>query len=290
MLKRWQIAVLVLLAIVAALFAGSFFFPPEYQICTPNEYTHAKECAQYHGGPFVFRWVITVIDAHNGLVTAIATVFVAGFTWTLWRSSEATIAQAKATGELAEKQFLMEGRQADLAEKQHGLMRLQHIAANKPRLRIRAIILNRTTPSGEFFENGEIVRGHIFAANAGATEAKIIDSACRFYWSNDGLPMQPPLDDDEALSLPWPREPVPGYGSISIPIASAKPLPAIADSIRNRNPQGWRLYVMGYIHYSDINSAERFMGFCREYVAPDPWWGAEGRFKPVDNSDYEYED
>lgn len=59
-------------------------------------------------------WFIALLDNHNGLVTAIATVFVAGFTWTLWRSNEAIIAQAQSTGDLAEKQFLMEGRQADL--------------------------------------------------------------------------------------------------------------------------------------------------------------------------------
>ncbi len=87
MLKGWQIAVLVFLAIAVALFAGSFLFSPEYQICGPNEYTHAIECTQHHLGPFVVLWIIALIDGHNGLVTAIATIFIAGFTWTLRNSS-----------------------------------------------------------------------------------------------------------------------------------------------------------------------------------------------------------
>jgi hypothetical protein len=46
---------------------------------------------------------------------------------------------------------------------------------------------------------------------------------------------------------------------------------------------------MGYIHYADINGAERFMGFCRQYDTSEGW-SREGRFVPVDNPDYEYSD
>src|ERR1035437_2492599 len=87
MLMRWQKIALVVLAIVIASFAASFLFPAEYQICSPNEYTHQKECTQHHLGPFISLWVVAVLDAHNGLVTAVATIFVAGFTWTLWLTS-----------------------------------------------------------------------------------------------------------------------------------------------------------------------------------------------------------
>jgi hypothetical protein len=51
---------------------------------------------------------------------------------------------------------------------------------------------------------------------------------------------------------------------------------------------GWHIYVMGFIRYSDWDSEERYMGFCREYFPQNVL--AEGSFRHVDNSDYEYED
>ncbi|MDR3462135.1 MAG: hypothetical protein P4L76_07465 [Beijerinckiaceae bacterium] len=87
MLNLFRIAALIVLAIAALLFADSFRFPAEYQICGPDEYTHTKACTEYHLGPYVLLWVIGVIDAHNGLVAAIATVFIAGFTYTLRKTS-----------------------------------------------------------------------------------------------------------------------------------------------------------------------------------------------------------
>jgi len=46
---------------------------------------------------------------------------------------------------------------------------------------------------------------------------------------------------------------------------------------------GWKIYVMGQIRYKDEGGAERFMGFCRERQT-------DGRFRAVNDPDYEYED
>jgi hypothetical protein len=115
-LKRWHCASLFLLLMAAILFAESFFFPAEYQICGANEYTHQKECAQHHGGPFVLLWIAAFLDGHNGVVTAIATIVIATFTWTLsrstkdlWHAGEKQIAVAQATADAAKKS-------ADIAE------------------------------------------------------------------------------------------------------------------------------------------------------------------------------
>jgi hypothetical protein len=43
------------------------------------------------------------------------------------------------------------------------------------------------------------------------------------------------------------------------------------------------MYVMGQIRYRDSGGADRFMGFCRER-------GTDGRFRAVDDADYEYQD
>jgi hypothetical protein len=94
-LKHWQLVALIASLVVAALFAGSFLLPAEYQICQPNDYTHAKECAQHHFGPFVVLGIIVILDGHNGLITAIATVFIAAFTIALTRASNRQAALTK---------------------------------------------------------------------------------------------------------------------------------------------------------------------------------------------------
>jgi hypothetical protein len=50
-----------------------------------------------------------------------------------------------------------------------------------------------------------------------------------------------------------------------------------------------RLFVVGFIRYSDLNEIERFMGFCREYIVPEAG-NSDGRFVAVHDPDYEYED
>jgi hypothetical protein len=84
MLTRGQKIGLALSAVGVLFFIASFFFPPNYQVCHPGEYTHAKECASHYLGPFIVFWTVAAIDAHNGLVTALATVVMAAFTGTLW--------------------------------------------------------------------------------------------------------------------------------------------------------------------------------------------------------------
>lgn len=102
---RWQKIVLLVLVITILSFAASFLFPAEYEICGPNEYTHAKECAEHYLGPFISLWIIGVLDAHNGLVTAVATIFVAGFTWTLWLTSRNQGILAQKSIDLARDDF-----------------------------------------------------------------------------------------------------------------------------------------------------------------------------------------
>ncbi len=103
--------------------------------------------------------------------------------------------------------------------------------------------------------------------------------------------MRPPLDDADVGQLLLTDDPIVGYGSRSVQIESREVLPLDGNTIRNADALGWKLYIMGFIHYSDINQAERFMGFYRRYLAPDGAnSGRDGRFVTVDNADYEYSD
>lgn len=80
------------------LFVGAAFVlvPPYEQYCE-RDYANQKYCAGYEISVAVGR----VIEAHNILITALATVAIAAFTFTLWRSTrdlwEATRDQAALT-------------------------------------------------------------------------------------------------------------------------------------------------------------------------------------------------
>ncbi len=77
--KRLLWTALALLAIGAAF----LIFPPYYQYCD-SDYANDKYCAAYS----VVVALGTFVDSHNGAVTAIATVFIGLFTYTLKRSTD----------------------------------------------------------------------------------------------------------------------------------------------------------------------------------------------------------
>lgn len=234
------------------------------------------------------------ISRHNAaffaLITTISTAFIALFTFTLYRATSEQGDLTLRAVDLAEKQFLMEGRQADLAEKQHGLARLQHIAANKPRLRIRSVSVERSVVgSAPMFKRGYKLHGNLVVANIGATDAVLKESRYRFYWSGSGLPMEPPLEGETIKQLQGAMgdQIIAGFESCVYPIGSDDELSG--DVQITPKGGGIKLYVMGRIRYADITGKERFVGFCREYVPPDDGNG-DGHFVPVSNGDYEFED
>lgn len=161
MLNRWQIAAIVTVGIVALLYALSLFFPADLQLCTPNEYTHAKECAPHHLGPFIILWVIAIADSHNGLVTALATVFVAGFTWTLWRTGR---------------------RQGDLAQKSIDLARDEFNATHRPRLFVHTAEVADKGSRRSRWEEGEDntvqARTVVRIANGGEAPLRVVECQC----------------------------------------------------------------------------------------------------------------
>ncbi len=139
------------------------------------------------------------------------------------------------------------------------------------------------------FAKGRVIKGSLVVVNSGATEAKIIESRYKFYWSISGLPMTPPLEDEETTVLLHYGDTIDGYGSCIIPVESRSPLSG--DPKINPTGGGQRIYVMGFIRYSDWDLKERLMGFCREYVPSKHAISlGEGRFEAVTHSDYEYQD
>jgi len=263
---RWSLAA----AFLIMLFAASWLYSPEHMATSvsPDE-----RLADYTEALAGFTALLAIVSALQA--------------WLLIRADNTS----KRVLDLSEKQFLMEGQQADLAAKQHGLARLQHIAANKPRLRIRSVVVARSGPDGSgcMFRKGLMLTGNLVVANVGATDAIITESDYRFYWSRYGLPMRPPIGEGDPIKpLHGPEDQtIRAFESCSYGISCDEPLEE--DVQATSKGGGTKLYIMGSIRYADIDGRERFMGFCREYV-PSEIPGGEGHFVPVENGDYEFED
>lgn len=191
---------------------------------------------------------------------------------------------------IQEKQMLIVGQQTDIASKQHALDRLQFISSKRPRLHVRHVIMEHPTPKAKHrlpvLQATKPIKGSLVIVNVGGTGAWIVSSQYRFYWTNNELPMDPPLDQLGPLHAETVE--LPGGSSCTFPITASDLLgPHASEIMKGRD--NWRLYVMGSVEYADTNGKTRFMGFCREYKRPG-LAGGDGRFSPVDNPDYEYQD
>jgi len=75
--------------------------------------------------------------------------------------------------------------------------------------------------------------------------------------------------------------------SLPITFQSRQAMGPEGDDIRT-SAAGWRLYVMGWIQYTDDLNNQRRTAFCREYRSVHT--GTRGRFFPVADPDYEHEE
>ena len=111
---------LVAVAIIPVLFAASLFTPIYHEVCEKNQYTGHDNCATYH---IALAWLVYVGDYGNTygvFVSAVATMAIAAFTWTLWLATE---------------------QQAAITNSALALAREEFNATHRPKLRIRYIKL-----------------------------------------------------------------------------------------------------------------------------------------------------
>jgi hypothetical protein len=98
--------VLVSLGIVAIAFsllaASAYTYPKYGEICYRSERTSQKECSSYSLPLFLFIKVFDSLNVYGTAITALATAVIAGFTGTLWFSTNRL-------WEASERQFQLEG-------------------------------------------------------------------------------------------------------------------------------------------------------------------------------------
>jgi hypothetical protein len=164
------------------------------------------------------------------------------------------------------------------------------VLTQRPKLRVRNVVVKYPIPIHRppfvLFEPGQPVSGQFYVVNIGGTVARIVVGDCRVYWTEQGLPMERPYEGQEVEMMMPPIKLEAGQ-SAPINFASRQVMGAEGSHIRTFAGK-WRLYVLGWIEYTDDLNNPRRTAFCREYrqIPGSPG----GRFFPIDDPDYEHEE
>jgi hypothetical protein len=222
------------------------------------------------------------VIALSAFVTAIFTVVLAIATIRLWNST-ADLAK------FAEQQASDMQESIRLAREAAENARQELVLTQRPKLRVRNIVIeDQRVHKGRspLFEEKKWVRGKLAVVNVGGTRAVIVGSLCIVYWSPEGLPLQSPCAGREGNAAFTPQFLAVGQ-AISGMFESEKVMDGRGHTIGTEIVGGLHLYVMGWVDYRDDIGVLRRTTFCREYQGRG---FAHGRFGPVDDTDYEYED
>jgi hypothetical protein len=180
---------------------------------------------------------------------------------------------------------------AEAARKSVETAQAEFIAAHRPQIRVRNIVVNQPQSADgrvfPLFSSGHAISGQLFVVNVGGSRADILDGHCTVFWTQQGqLPMRRPYEGrDDNLHIAS-RTLLSGQSTFG-PFRSDNVLPAEIVCIAGNEIGSWNLYVMGWIRYMDRNNDERRTSFCREFRRIG---GSEGRFYKVDDPDYEREE
>lgn len=260
------------------LLIAAWFFGAGGEICKEDK-SGQEYCTVYGLAEFTIIKIGKFLDDVSVVMTAFATIFIALFTWTLWKSSDEL-------GSIAEKQMLISGAQVDIQLKQHAIARLQFTANNRPRLRIRNIVVTPHSSAGRVFAGRYLsVAGYV--ENIGGTAATISSSHIEIYANQMGLPMESPYEGMQPNTIL--------EGSFNVGesrrflLTQLSPLATEGEADRAFAGE-FPIFVLGWITYSDqteqatLHGTAYRLAFCRR------WEIGKRRFTPIkDDPDYEYE-
>jgi hypothetical protein len=171
------------------------------------------------------------------------------------------------------------------------LSREEFISTHRPKLRVRNVVVHRRDGMG-LFQDGQHVNGQFYVTNVGGTGALITGIGC-WVWpkkhmgtiQSNALPMELPYEGRNPNIELKPRLkagascPVPFQSDVVLANGAAQQI----GSPNNEMGGKWRLFVMGFVEYSDDTGTPRRTAFCREF-------SPEQRFIKVENEDYENEE
>lgn len=178
-----------------AIVAASLLLPTNYQICEATQNGRQEQCAAHSFGIYVLSEVSGFLDAHNGLLTAIATIFVALFTWTLWRTNDKTAALAEQTVALSQQQVMIEGLQANVLTKQTDIAQQQFFAAHPPRLVLKDVYFSKENDFSQLTVEFSNTGGGIAGIQGGFTALDFV-SELRDFKHQEGRSLYEPLAEN----------------------------------------------------------------------------------------------
>jgi hypothetical protein len=151
-------------------------------------------------------------------------------------------------------------------------------AEYRPKLRV-GLITSGNRHDTAHLRPGKPLRVRVGAVNRGGRRLRVIASHCGLHIGT-GLPMHRPYTDDDCNNF-FPRKRMRVGQSRAGKWKSQEGLTiAQLDDIQNGRA---KLYVLGFIRYTDAEHHPRRTMFCREYSP------TRDRFLPVDDPDYSVE-
>ena len=151
---------------IVLLIAGiAFLILPEYSEYCQSTHANDKYCSTYQ----IASSFGAFLESHNGAITAIATIFIGWFTFTLKRSTDKLWSEAR---EQRQEAKVIADRQFENTEKSIRLARDEFISTHRPKIIVREAII------GSVME-GEPITVHYHLANIGETNGRIIRSMVR---------------------------------------------------------------------------------------------------------------
>jgi hypothetical protein len=217
--------------ILAALaFVASFFV--RQLVCDYSQYHGYKECARHSIANIVWDW----IDVHSGVAVAIATAFIAWFTFTLMRVS-------KRQGEQIDREFL---------------------ASHRPHIGVR--------PRLQGLRSGNTKDGWVVEAtipyqlvNVGDSPATIVTvQVCHVARWED----EPIIYTDGPVSIPARTTPL-AEGERTEEVYEGKSTRQVSPQTESFRRGPTELIFFGVVVYKDRNNRIRERGFCRVYIIAD---------------------
>jgi len=193
---------------------------------------------------------------HAEFWTALATIFIAAFTFTLKRSTDKLWETNKEQIRLAREDFL---------------------STHRPEIRFKHVWL-----VSEFMHDTPIV-GQVTCVNSGTSDANIFEYGMNFFVVKHGRSLPIPSQFKNIKK-----------GYVRLPSGVSFPFPDVtytlteADEVAVRNGDS-KFFFAGYVHYADGIGRVRTTAFCR--VMPQPGSSEDtGRLTVYNDPDYEYAD
>jgi hypothetical protein len=235
-----------------------------------HQQTGQESCARHHV-LYVVAWYIGYwFNAAAAVITAIATGFIAWFTWTLRLSTD---------------------NLWEASKKQIELARVEFLSTHRPRMRIKHIWLVHPTN----WRLNQPLEVNLDIVNIGEAAAQVtwINYQTLILPVGERLPQRPPYDEvPEGVGIRISRFPT------NVIVLSGVTLNrTVCDGILNQQDVHdilWgnkRLYLIGTVEYVH-GAGLRQTAFCRRltYTGHPPPVGDMGRFEVENDPDYEYED